>query len=803
MASHPQRVSSKRRPNVYRRNTMSWGTWLWRFMVSLGGLFLAFVVGVGVVFWYYARELPTIQSLRNFTPTQVTQVYDRHGKLIGELFDERRTVVSMSRVPRVVVLAVLAAEDADFYRHEGLDYPGIVRALYHDVVSGKPRQGASTITQQVVKNLLLSHERTLERKIKELILTRRLEQEMSKDEILHLYINNIYFGHGRYGIQEASRYYFNKDVSKLSLAEAALVAGIPQAPARLSPRTHPDAAKRRQQFVLNQLELKRETYWPDLPLNEIEAARKQPIKLTVSDVAKDKAPELMQQVRQELVQMWGEERTRKGGFKVTTTLDIEIQARVRSELRAALRAYDQRHGLRPPYKPRRFVHVQTGNNSLKVNQSYIASVVDTDDTNGLVFLDIQGKPAVLDLDFEARYNPKQLIPSRFAAKGAQLAVAVTALSSEGTSESQNAEKRAMAVEAPAQVRLALGPQGAVVVMQPETREVLALVGGYQDVPGFDRATQAIRQPGSTFKPIVYAYAIKSHNFTPATLMLDAPEVFDQYQPQNFETWHFEGAVRLRYALAKSINLVAIRLIEQLGPENVVQFATSLGISSPLEATMPLALGASGVMPIELVNAYATFAAAGVWVPPRFITKIVDAEGKDVPLRVSASRQVLTPAEAYVMTSMLTSVVQHGTASAAQTLNKWIAGKTGTSNRARDAWFIGYTPDSLAGVWIGYDDNRSLGKGESGGSTALPIWMNVIKAVEQEKIGRAFAMPPGVERVLIDPESGKLAFEGMPGAIEEVFVEGTVPTEVALEPGVADPKTFLMEQSGEAAEKKEQ
>lgn len=764
---------------------------------------VAFVISLVVIFavmlWYYGRDLPTVESLRKFRPTQITHVYDRHGRPIGELFDERRSVVPLSKVPRVVVLAVLAAEDADFYRHEGLDYPGIVRALYRDLISGEPRQGASTITQQVVKNLLLTHERTIRRKLKELILTRRLEQELEKDEILHLYINNIYFGHGRYGIQEAARYYFSKDVSQLGLAEAALIAGVPQAPSRLSPRSHPEAAKARQAFVFDQLERKRTSYWPDLSSAEIAAARKEEVQLSRLQEAQDAAPELMQQVRKELAKLVGEEDARKGGYKVTTTVDIELQAKVRAELQAGLRAYDQRHGLRPPYRARRTRRQKGQSKALQAGRAYTATVVNADDVKGRLFLDINGHPAVLDLEAEGRYNPKDLSASRFASKNAELAVFVDAVAEQETELQEGAGREPLSARSPAQARLAVGPQGAVIVMHPESRDVLALVGGYHDAPGFDRSTQAVRQPGSAFKPIVYAYAITSRSFTPASLVLDAPEVFDKYQPQNFETWSFEGAVRLRYALAKSINLVAIRLIEQLGPDNVVKFAASLGISTPLEPTLPLALGASGVIPLELANAYATFAAAGVNSPPRFISKVTAVDGKEIPLAGQETKQAMTPAEAFVVTSMLTSVVAHGTGSAALALGKTVAGKTGTSNRARDVWFVGYTPHVLAAVWIGYDDNRSLGRGESGGGTALPVWMNVIKAAEQGKPSGTFAMPPGVERVRIDPETGKLAFEGMPNAIEEVFVEGTVPKEAVLDPSLTDTKTFLMEQSSEAVE----
>jgi penicillin-binding protein 1A len=350
---------------------------------------------------------------------------------------------------------------------------------------------------------------------------------------------------------------------------------------------------------------------------------------------------------------------------------------------------------------------------------------------------------------------------------------------------------------PAQVRLMLGPQGAVVILDARTRDVLALVGSDEANYGFDRASNAVRQPGSTWKPIEYALAIESRRFTPASVVLDAPEVFDKWRPNNYETWEYTGEVRLREALAQSINLVAVRVVSDLTPQRVVDFAKQLGIRTELDPSLALALGASGVRPLELVNAYATFAAGGRFSPARIVKRIRDAAGKDVALpRREPTRDVLSPASAYVLTSMLTSVVKTGTAKAAgSALKRPIAGKTGTSNKARDAWFVGYTPELVAGVWVGYDDLRPLGRGESGASTALPIWIDAMKTAIGNRPAVDFPMPKGVVTAKIDPKSGKLAYENQADAIEEVFLEGTLPIDVATPPDVADTDTFLMEQLG--------
>ncbi len=749
---------------------------------------IALVAGALVVLGAYAffsRDLPSVSALRDYKPPQTTRVYDRNKKVIGEIFAERRTVIPMSKVPRHMVLSVLAAEDADFYEHEGLDYTGIMRAVGRDIVAGRAAQGGSTITQQVVKLMLLTPERTISRKVRELILARRLENELSKDEILHLYLNHVNFGRGRYGIQEAARYYFAKNASELTLAESAMLAGVPQAPTRLSPRRNPEAAKRRQEYVLSQLQAKREVYWPDLTEEAIAAARQEKVEPVPVPEGSGSAPEVLSIARRALRAAAGDEAMGEGGYEVYTTIDLSLQRQAREALQRGLRAVDERQGYQGPFRraKRRGGPKPTGpSDKLRMGRTYIARVTGTDDENESVRIDVAGHAAILQMRDAARYNPDDRRASAFTKKGDLLPVSITQFGAE---------------EDPATARMERGPEGAIVVIEPRSRHVLALVGSFAAVSGFNRATQAIRQPGSAFKPIVYARAIQSQRFTAASIVVDAPAVYAEWKPRNYEQWNYQGAVRLRQALARSINMVAIRVIEDVGVHDVAEFARQDGITTKLEEDMALALGASGVRPIELTNAYATFAAGGRWAPTRIVSKIVAPDGTRVQLPPGEpARDVMTPSEAYVMTSMLRSVVTEGTGSPAQRLERAVVGKTGTSNEARDAWFVGYSPSVVAGVWVGFDDSRSLGKRETGTRTALPVWIDVMDAADRTPKETDFAMPSGVTRTRVDPASGLLAYEGQEDAFDEVFLTGTAPVEVANPPDVADPNLFLMEQYDE-------
>lgn len=749
----------------------------WLVKLSLGVVLLGAVTAVGA-YGYFSQDLPTVDQLLSYDPPQTNRVVDRHGKTIGEFFQERRTVVPIEEVPREFILSVLAAEDADFYAHEGLDYPGLVRAVFRAIVSQRRPRGTSTITQQVVKLLLLSPRRTLSTKIRELILARRLEQSLSKDEILELYINHINFGHGHYGIEEAAQFYFDKPARDLSLNEASHLAGVPQSPTRLSPRAHPEAARKRQLFVLSQLEEKRASRWPDLNLEALEEAKAGPPALAAAPDVSNLDPALTTASKHELRELVPLADLDRGGYTVTLTIDIDLQRKVRNALREGLRAIDARHAYRGPLRARRRGGDQTIDR-LRPGRTYLARVTGYGDDDTLL-LRVGGHDGMAEIP--PRYNPDSLAVEDFAAIGAKVRVS---LARQATEQDELNE-----------FRLDIGPQGAVVVLDVRSREILALVGGYENQPGFNRATQARRQPGSTFKPFVYALALRERLYNPASIVLDAPQVYGDYRPSDFASRSYRGPISLRESLAVSANPVAKQLIDRVGPKNVVQFAQSLGISSPLEANVPLALGASEVTLLELTNAYAVFPAGGRAEPTRLLRRIEGPGGQRTAVpRPGEVRDVLKPPEAFLVTSLLQSVITSGTGRRARPLGRPAAGKTGTSNDARDAWFVGYTPDIVCGVWVGFDDRRGLGRNESGSRAALPIWLRVMKAATRGTPATEFPEPSGIVHADIDPNNGLLAYEGMENAADEVFLLGTEPTETTTPPDAVDPNTFLMDQIG--------
>ncbi|MEO5767931.1 MAG: PBP1A family penicillin-binding protein, partial [Polyangia bacterium] len=716
------------------------GGMAWRlFRVAAGLVALGAVLGgAGLValFVYFGNDpnLPTVEKLKDYRPKQVSRVLDRNGAVIGELGAEKRTFVPFEQIPKILVNAVVAAEDADYWNHAGLDYRGMLRAFIENVLRGRTAQGGSTITQQVVKTFLLSPERTLRRKVQEIILARRLSEKLSKQQILELYLNQIYYGHGRYGCEEGARFYFGKSVRQVDVAEAALLAGLPQSPERLSPRKHPDAAKTRQRYVLGQLAER--GY-----LDRATAARlaAQPIR-----IARDTAPspelaaEAIDSVYRTLGERFPGTPAAQLGLVIQTTIDGKLQGLARQALERGLEEVDSRQGFRGPVGhltgkalAKHAAALETLRKAKNPPQIYdgILSAVERDAADprgGRLLIDVGGLAGVVDLSLEPRYAkgpkplterlvPGDLVRVRLAPERARVEAGKVAGVAVGGAD---VAIRATVPQVP--LALEMGPQAAMVVMNPVTRQILALVGGYDFRPGgFDRSSRAARLPGSAFKPIVYAAAIESRKFTAASVVNDAPDVYDRWKPQNYEKEEFRGPVRLRTALAHSLNTVAIKLLEQVGIPAVKDLAGRVGITSPIadDVGLALALGATTVHPLELANAYATFAAAGMRATPQLITKLGDQ-----PVEYPAPVEGIQADVAYVVVSMMRSVIQEGTAvSAAGRLRRPLAGKTGTTNDLRDAWFVGFTPDLLAAVWVGFDDQRKLGRGEAGAKTALPIW----------------------------------------------------------------------------------
>lgn len=789
----------------WQKKLLTWVKWL---SVAAGVLTVIGLVTAWLLVRHYEADLPSVAELeRGYHPSQVTRVVARDGTLLAEVFTERRTVVGIDELPAHVKLAVLAAEDANFYNHEGLNYLGIGRAFVINLRSGRTRQGGSTITQQVVKNILLdTTERTYKRKMREALLARRLEQELCptcgndeegkrrrKDKILELYLNHIYFGSGRYGIEEAARYNFGKSARELTIAEAAMLAGVPAGPEIYSPKRDVKRSLGRRSFVLAQMHEK-----GFLNQAQYDAAKEEPVRLAPShEVESELAPEAVQIAKKMLLEL-EPERGPRGGFTITTTIDPRIQAAARKSLRENLAAYDKKHSLIAPLRAPSVAQAKApakgkkpsapntpppafeGTPSYESHKVFTGVVSGSDDAAGTVDVRVGTITGTVKVADYKRYNPQGLPPSQFAEVGARVRVSLLAPvpKEDPKSAGENVTPTPM-TKVP--LRLELGPESATVVLDVRTRQVLALAGNYEGAAGgLDRATQSRRQPGSTFKPIVYSYALHSRRFTPATVIDIEPKAFaGNYKPSNFEGWTGKDPLRLREVLANSVNVGAVHVLEEVGPANVVDWARALGIQSTLKPDLSLALGSYEIHPMELAGAYATFAAGGMYEEPRIVTRIVGPDGKDVELKpVPPARRVLEPAEAYVTTSLLESVVDHGTGVRAKQVGRPVAGKTGTSNEAKDTWFAGFSTEIASVVWVGYDDNKPLGSGETGASTALPAWVSLMKTAHENKPRAEFPRPNGVVTIAIDPKSGKRAAEGATDAIDEVFLEGTEPTEVA-------------------------
>jgi penicillin-binding protein 1A len=741
------------------------------------------------IFYYYGKDpaMPSLSGIGDYRPDQIIKVLDRDGKVIGEIGSTHRTVVPYEKIPKIMVQALLAAEDAEYFEHEGIDYKGMARAFLENILRRKFAQGASTITQQVVKQLLLTPEKSMRRKVQEIILARRLSQRFTKEEVLAIYLNQMCFGHGRYGVEEAARYFFGRSIADVDVGEAALLAGLVQSPERLSPYKHPDAAKKRQIYVLGQM-VKLDYIYED-EARKLAAA---PIAVIPEGSAlPNLAPEAVDTVRKRLDERYGADKLATLGIEVKTTIDSGLQALARQALERGLEELDQRHNFRGPlaHLTGRAVDKKRGDLTAERKKP----LTENDKVDGLVEkVEKTGKDpkdikltvflgdgvGVVDLAAEPRYNQgaKPPLAERFRPGD----VVRVRLVPGGKHDSDGNPRLA----------LELGPQAAMVVLDPARRDILALVGGYDfHLGGFDRSQRAHRQPGSAFKPFIYAAAIDSKRYTAASVVNDSPEVFKLWKPQNHGKDKFRGPVRLRVALADSINTVAIKLLSDVGILSVRELATAAGLDLPPAENLDLslALGTATVTPIELASAYATFASGGMWGETRLVT----AFGSE-PNLASELKQAIRPETAYVAVSLMRSVIESGTArGTASKLKRPAAGKTGTTDEDRDAWFVGFTPELLAAVWVGFDERRVLGRGEEGARAALPIWTDFMsKALAATSISD-FAQPPGIVVARIDPITGLLPAPGSDG-IEEVFLDGTAPTDSAAAPGEeANPDQMLL------------
>jgi penicillin-binding protein 1A len=777
-------------------------------LLILLSTFGVMVVGY-IVFVRLFGDMPQIASISDYKPPSVSSVYASGGELIGEFFVERRYPIKIEEVPQLVRQAVLAAEDVDFYSHPGINPFSILRAALKNLESGQAAQGGSTITQQVVKNLLLSPEKTVERKLKEAILSYQLEKSLSKDNIFEIYLNQIYFGNGAYGIKAAAKEYFHKDLSALTLAEAALLAGLPKAPSLYSPIVNKEAAIRRRKYVLERMEEE-----GLISRDEEEVALKEEIVAYHSEVEKRfmAAPYFLREFREQFKKFFPQYDLERDGLKVHTTLDLEADRLVVGALRRGLRSVDKRIGWRGP--------IASGVNVQKFQSDFVSSKRDLQAQR----FDELVPALVTGLEWSKRQASVQI--------GVDTAAIVDLHDAEWANRQVDAQgnKRAVSLMSALRVgdvievsgdisHLSLDQtpeiEGAAVLLNPHDGSVLALQGGYSYVEGgFNRVTQARRQPGSAFKPFVYLTAIKDFGYTPATIVQDTPRSFrvgtDIWEPKNYDGKYL-GPITLQKGLEQSRNLIVADLISHFGVDPIIKLAHSMGIESELGRNLSLALGTSEVTLFELARAYGVFAAGGVLQPAKLVTRIESTNGDILyssamgSIAGFAPKRVFDENSAFVMTHMLTGVVQRGTATKLKELGRPVAGKTGTTNDQMDAWFIGFTPRYVCGVWVGFDKRRNIGAKETGGKIAAPIWLDIIKAYTEEKeevekkqriqlaereaedygialISQSneggqvstFAVPQGVTPYLVNRYSGYETSREDPDGITMYFLKGSRP-----------------------------
>jgi penicillin-binding protein 1A len=752
------------------------------FWFGFVGLFAgaAFLVGL---FFYLSEDLPSIQTLDDYRPPVITSIYSDDGRKIAEFFKERRIVAPLSAIPDSVKKAFVAAEDSRFYFHRGVDFLGIARAFFRNIEAGTIVQGGSTITQQVTKSFLLTPERKYTRKIKEAILAYRIEKRFSKDEILYLYLNQIYLGGGAYGVAAAAENYFNKPVGNLTLAESAILAGLPQAPSRYSPFRYPDRAKQRQLYVLSRM-----VEQGDITQAQADAAGKEPLTYQPpTNLYLETVPYYSEYIRQYVENKYGQEALYTGGLQIYSAVNIEMQEAAGKEIEQGLRDLDKRQGYRGPVshlaKEQFDDFLKEGGSVFKEGEIRKGLVEAVDNHSGTVSVRVgeeQGKINLEDMKWARKPNPnvsENSAPIRRVGDALKIGDVILV---KKTADKDKDSVRMYQLEQTPQV------QGALVCIDAPTGQVKAMVGGRDFKENqFNRAVQSKRQPGSAFKPIIYAAALDK-GYTPATIIIDSPVVYRDasrnftWKPKNYERT-FNGPTPLRTALTKSLNLITIKILEDIGVDYAIGYARKLGITSEIERNLSIALGSSGVSLLELTQAYSVFDNLGYYHPPIFITRILDRNGREIESAASMKEKVLDAGTAYIMTSMLESVVKEGTGQRVQALGRPVAGKTGTTNDLYDAWFIGYTPEYVTGAWVGFDDESSLGRGETGAKAASPIWLGFMKRILEDKPIQGFQVPSGVVFTKIDEDTGLLPNAHSTNVVYECFKEGTAPTEYSHRP----------------------
>ncbi len=817
----------------------------WAIFLAIGGV-NALVVLLVVLYLWFSRGLPEIPTIDRYRPPIITRMISSDGQIAGEFFDERRKVVPYDRIPRRVIQAFIASEDQHFFEHGGVDWLGTVRAAVNTYVLRRKIQGGSTITQQTAKALLISSEgfaagtrRNLARKIREFILARRLERAFTKEQILWMYLNGVYLGHHSYGVQAAAENYYRKNVGDLTLEEAALIAGLPQAPTRYSPFSRPEAAKERRRYVLRRM-------YEEGMITAEERARAGDAEVKVygvDDVFRETAPFYVETVRRQIVDRYGNERLLHDGLRVEMAMNLEEQRAAQAALLRGLMEVDHRQGWNGAVESvagaeRKALAERLARawpkGAIAVGEYVVGIAARVDDKAGVVDVEVGENRGILPISgmrWARKPNPEVRYPDALISRPSTAVKAGDVLVLRRTTREELVRRESDAqVGKPKDVpqadllfTLEQDPklQGALVSVDPWTGYVVAMVGGYDfEASEFNRAFQACRQPGSAFKPVVYSCAIEKLDFTPATILTDAPIVFrddeSSWKPQNYGE-DFKGDVTLRTALVNSMNIPAVKTLEALGNkfgmQVIADWAKNLGLTTPVKLELGSALGSSCVNLWELTNVYALFARYGEKHPSTFVKRVLDRDGvvledhsdlRDpwVPLdaRLAAGfAEVTRPREramdektAYIMVRLMREVATVGTGARAAALGKPAAGKTGTTNDSFDTWFLGFTHDLATGVWLGYDINVTpLGRYETGGHAALPIWLEYMKAALADRDQPEFVSPEGIVEVKIDPDTGKPVPEGARG-VSEPFKQGTEPAAPAQGDQKVEVKDLFMQ-----------
>lgn len=861
-----------------------------RLIIALVVLVVVGTLAAVGTYKYIVSTLPKLITVDDYEPRLVSQVYDRNGKKIGEFARERRVLVPYKQIPKDLVNAFLAAEDDQFFEHKGINYLAIMRATFANLRAGRSVQGGSTITQQVAKTLLLlSNEKTIIRKVKDALLAQQMEEHLSKEDILYLYLNQIYFGQSAYGVALAAETYFRKPVQKLTLPEIAVLAGLPKAPSAYSPVTNPGRAKERQVYVLNRM-----AEVGFITKAQAEAAAKEPLKVYTREKYEEVAPFYMEAIRLLLRAEIGEDVLLDKGLKIVSSLDLEKQKAAQEAVEANLKDLDKRQGYRGASKnitepkevgefllltrnklinesvPEKIIQpdgtfIDPGPLNLKLSLEkglppYLkigtvaeAVVSKVDDELGLVYIRLAELEGIIDFETmtwarkpnaDKRYDLDIIKkPSQALKMGDIILAKVTASNFSSQRVNKLLASKKMKIDFSKYITVELDQEpiveGALLSFDQQTQEVIALVGGYKFIKNkneYNRALQAARQTGSSFKSIVYAAALDK-GYNPATPVMDAPIVVEEgnsddegqgdekiWRPSNHSK-SFGGDILFRNALVKSLNVPTVKIIEDIKVNWAAEYAKRLGVFSKLNYDFTLALGSSSLTLYEMTKVFSQFGRLGKKIKPLIVKKVTDSQGQVIAENLSLElryqketeeieknfeerrlayleelktkspeeiekdqrlekyiffedpNQLIRPTTAYLMTSLLRAVIEdkQGTGGRAKVLGREVAGKTGTTNGYYDAWFIGYSAQIATGVWVGFDQEKSLGKGEVGGRSALPIWVDYMKAAHEELPQMTFPVPEGIVFANIDGDSGQLASSSTKNIIRQAFLEGTEPT----------------------------